>query len=48
VFTQDSDMHEIFKNISEYMEEGFNNLFTCYDIGIKRLKEIYSQEITKD
>ncbi|CAG8733917.1 2487_t:CDS:2 [Cetraspora pellucida] len=48
VFTQDSNTYELFKNTSEYTEEGFNNLFTCYDICIKRLKEIHSQEITKD
>ncbi|CAG8756796.1 18145_t:CDS:1, partial [Cetraspora pellucida] len=31
-----------------YMTEEFNNLFTCYDLGIERLKNIHFQEITKE
>ncbi|CAG8509589.1 28187_t:CDS:2 [Dentiscutata erythropus] len=46
-FTQ-QNFTELFKNATEYMAEGFNNLFTCYNLGIERLKNIHSQEITKE
>ncbi|CAG8610113.1 11354_t:CDS:2, partial [Cetraspora pellucida] len=46
-FTQ-QNFTELFKNATEYTTEGFNNLFTCYDLGIERLKNIHSQEITKE
>ncbi|CAG8779771.1 37045_t:CDS:2, partial [Gigaspora margarita] len=47
VFTQ-YDSTKLFKNATEYTTEGFNNLFTCYNISIERLKIIHSQEITKE
>ncbi|CAG8748732.1 12813_t:CDS:2, partial [Dentiscutata erythropus] len=46
-FTQ-QNFTKLFKNATEYTAEGFNNLFTCYDLGIERLKNIHSQEITKE
>ncbi|CAG8595798.1 8196_t:CDS:2 [Gigaspora margarita] len=47
-FQHNSNTLEIFKNTTEYTDEGFNNLFTCYNLGIERLKIIHSQEITKE
>ena len=43
----DSTTYEIFNNTTENNINGYNNLFTCYEIGIERLNNIYAQEIEK-
>ena len=43
----DSTTHEIFKDTTENNPNGFNNLFTCYELGIERLNNIHAQEIEK-
>ena len=39
--------HELFKNAKETKETGFQRLFTCYNLGVSRLKAILRQDIYK-
>jgi hypothetical protein len=39
--------HELFKNAKEMKETGFQRLFTCYNLGVSRLKAILRQDVYK-
>ncbi|CAG8770998.1 17388_t:CDS:2, partial [Dentiscutata heterogama] len=39
--------HSLFQNTSQNNNEGFHRLFACYNIGKKRLYNIYKQDIEK-
>jgi len=43
----ESITHELFKNAKEMKETGFQRLFTCYNLGVSRLKAILRQDIYK-
>lgn len=43
----DPSKHELFLNTSQNYEDGFNKLFTCYEIGQNRIYDIYRQDIEK-
>ena len=38
--------HDFFKNTKE-MNDGFSNMFTCYEKGLKRLNDLLYQEVYK-
>ncbi|CAG8706096.1 6655_t:CDS:1, partial [Racocetra fulgida] len=43
----DPTKHQLFNETSQNTDLGFQNLFECYDHGIKRLQDIYKQDIEK-
>ncbi|CAH1769627.1 14712_t:CDS:1, partial [Entrophospora sp. SA101] len=43
----DPTEHEFFKNTKEMNDNGFNNMFTCYEKGLKHLNELLYQEVYK-
>ena len=37
--------HELFSNTTQNTDSGFNNLFSCYEIGRERIFTIYKQDV---
>ncbi|CAG8684294.1 4823_t:CDS:1, partial [Ambispora gerdemannii] len=45
--SSDPTQHDLLNNTTQNTDEGFKNLFSCYEIGKSRLFSIYRQDVNK-